>query len=220
MKIPWTGSRPTIRTIPVAPALDTSESVEYVALLLDRSSSMSASDYPPSRLDAGKAAANAFYSAKRGIDLRDQIALFAFDDDCRLISPFGDPRTGALEKAAKLRPGRSTAIGQAIDRAARYLASSAPEPATRRLVLLSDGDTNVGKHPRELLPRLRKASVIVDGVGIGSLDAADYRRGQRVLREVAKATGGTFAHCASVDDLLVSYRLLARKKPVPQEIEV
>lgn len=84
----------------------------------------------------------------------------------------------------------------------------------RRLVILSDGATNTGVHPRTLLETCRQSRVIIDAVAIGSLASGDYKAGELLLREICNATGGSLVHCPDVPSLIDSYRSLAAKKSV------
>lgn len=186
--------------------------IEAVVLLIDRSASMRRHDYPPSRLEATKQAALAFFDAKRTIDLRDRLAVVEFADIPRLVVDFGAPLDVVRRRVATIDGGGSTAIGDAMDYAITLLAQPTTTGTTRRIVILSDGGTNTGLHPRDLVGRCRETQVIVDAVGIGSVAANDYHRGEGLLRELAAATGGTFVYCRDTGQLLAHYRQLAAKK--------
>src|SRR3990170_4277684 len=63
--------------------------IEITALVIDKTGSMGEKDYPPSRLDAARAAALAFLKRKRVIDGRDRTAVVGFDERAFLVSAFG-----------------------------------------------------------------------------------------------------------------------------------
>lgn len=216
MKLPWHKDRSPIRTVSAGPdAAPDGHRIEYVVLLLDRSPSMDARDYPPSRLEAAKDAVLAFYNAKRGIDPRDRVAVLQFDGGCQEVAGFGLAAAEVWRRVDAIRSGGSTAVGLAMQRGLELLGRSAPITAVRRMVVLSDGDTNTRIHPRQVVPQCRKERVIVDAVGIGSTSSADYRSGEQVLKEITAATGGVFVYCPDVQSLIDSYRRLAEKKAAP-----
>ncbi len=213
MKLPWHKSTPTIQTVALTRARTPGvEWIEWVGLLLDRSPSMDATDYPPSRLEAAKQAALAFYNEKYGIDPRDRVAVLQFDGGCQTVAGFGAPAADVWQRVAGIRAGNATAIGRAMEHGIRLLSQEAPADSTRRLVILSDGDTNAGVDPRRLIDRCQREGIMVDAVGIGSPQSRDYRAGEVLLRELAARTGGLFVHCPDVVTLIAHYRQLAQKK--------
>lgn len=200
-----------IRTVQRGESTPT-DPIEAVVLLVDRSPSMETTDYLPTRLDAAKQAVLAFYNAKFGVDPRDRIAVLAFDRDCHIVGAFGQPVSEVWQRVQELRPGDSTALGRAIERGFDYVLQHAPSGYARRIVILSDGDTNSGPDPHGFTDRCRQAHVIIDTVGIGSNKSDDYRRGVQHLEALSKATGGLFAYCSDVPRLVGHYRDLAQKK--------
>ncbi len=129
----------------------------------------------------------AFVNTKRGLDRRDQVAVLAFDHGCSEVTSFGTPAQEVWQRVHAISAGSGTVIGVGLRHGLDLLSRHVPEDA-RRLVILSDGNTNFGVHPRQLLPRCMKEQVIVDTVGIGSPTSQDYRRGGH-SRDIRTVTG-------------------------------
>jgi Mg-chelatase subunit ChlD len=115
-----------------------------------------------------------------------EAALFAFDDQPRLLVP----RTAARGDVAAVlgglrRQGRFTALNDALYDATRYLRDA---PAGRRaLVVVTDGrDENSAVDLSDSLAVAQQAGIPVFTVGIGRVE-------ERVLRRIAKLTGGQYA---------------------------
>lgn len=187
--------------------------IESVVLLVDRSRSMASRDYPPNRIGAAVQAVQAFHDAKRHIDPRDRIAVMQFNTACTLVVGFGDCGLGLEHQLAIVRASGSTAIGEALAAGTEMLIHEGLPGSVRRIVLLSDGSSNSGPEPLHVLTRCQRERAIIDTVGIGSANSADYRKGEPLLRELAAATGGTFVYCPDIARLVAQYRTLAAKKP-------
>jgi hypothetical protein len=80
-----------------------------------------------------------------------------------------------------------TAIGRALRQALTQIRSR-PRAATQVIVLLTDGHTNRGENPLDVLPELEAEGVRVYTIGIGSsIDAP-------LLEQIATQTGGAFKY--------------------------
>jgi len=107
-----------------------------VALVLDRSGSMSGEP-----LRAAREAAQRF-AGFLGAD--DRLAVVAFDDEARTVfgpAPAGDP--SALEAIRRIGPGGSTNLSGGWLMGQRHV-QARPVDGTNRVVLLTDGQANVG----------------------------------------------------------------------------
>ena len=119
-----------------------------------------------------------------------EVALVTFDDEARVVLP---PTTKASDLAAALgtlRPtGRHTAMNDALFDTARLLSESS---ATRRaLVLVTDGrDEDSAVDLADGLAVAQDAGVPVFTVGVGRVD-------ERVLRRIAKLTGGRYTRLSA-----------------------
>lgn len=65
--------------------------------------------------------------------------------------------------------------------------------------------------------RVRSSTALA---GIGSQASPDCRRGERLLRELAHATGGTFVYCSDVQEPVGHYRRMAERKACPGIVTV
>jgi Ca-activated chloride channel family protein len=176
-----------------------------VVMVLDASSSMSAADVPPTRMDAAKQAALTFV---RGVPPTVRVGLVAFSDSADVMAwPTADRST--LGRAIEaVDPLGATAIGEglmkalrvagAVDRTGSALPRAAGPPATA-VLLLSDGRNNAGTvEPAEAAAAAARAAVPVYTVALGTEDdAAGGSTGSVVavdpvdretLREVAERT--------------------------------
>ena len=186
--------------------------VEITVPVIDKTGSMSATDFPPTRLECAKEAALEFIRRKRLLDVRDRTAVVAFEREARLVSVFGRHPYEAQGDVLGLAASGGTNITAGLRLALELILGEAKgqrEP-TLRCILLSDGQHNTGPSPVDdgVLNRMRKTGVIVDTVAIGP-------SGEHLLRAIAAQTGGTFARCRDFPALLARYRGLAAKKRLP-----
>jgi Ca-activated chloride channel family protein len=186
--------------------------VEAVVCVVDRSGSMGQFDFPPTRLGAAMQAVIALMDAKHAIDIRDRVALVAFNIQSQTVANFQTHRSDALIRMQSLRADGSTNIHDGLALALDLLGAETKShlDIVQRIVLLSDGAHNTGSHPEQLLPRLRSQKVIVDTVAIGTSAGGEYD--EALLRRLAKESGGEFTLVRDVETLIQKYRKLAAKK--------
>ncbi|HEY3119807.1 MAG TPA: FHA domain-containing protein, partial [Vicinamibacteria bacterium] len=140
-----------------------------------------------------------------------ELAIFAFDDQPRMVLPRTADRDEVASAVARLRnQGRYTALYDAVFDASRYLAE---QPAGRKgILLVTDGvDENSAVNLEDALATAREQAIPVVAIGIGKVQ-------ERVLRRMAKLTGGDYFP-ASVKPAVVADRIgsaaerLAAKAP-------
>ncbi|QLL06296.1 VWA domain-containing protein [Mycobacterium vicinigordonae] len=196
-----------------------------IMLAIDVSQSMRATDEPPSRLEAAKAAAKRFaQQLTPGVNL----GLIGFSGTVNvLVSPTPD-HAATIAALDNLRPGDSTAIGEALSSALQSVAtvaavlSSGDAPPPARIVLLSDGKENKPEHPdnsgtpRGAYVAARSAkdqgvpiSTIAFGTKEGTVELADQLVpvpvDDSMLKRIAELSGGQSYRASNVDDLNRSY---------------
>jgi hypothetical protein len=164
-----------------------------VALAIDSSGSLT-----PSDLERTKQLAK---SILESLPPGSEVAIFGFDDQSRLLRP----RTA---DAAELRraleaitiAGRYTALYDALYDTSRYLRDA---PAARKtIVLVTDGlDENSALNLDDALKVAQESSIPVFAVGVGHVQ-------ERVLRRIAKLTGGSYWRGNDASGALVAARLL------------
>lgn len=221
-----------------------------VILAIDTSLSMQATDVQPNRLAAAKAAAKAFLdNVPDGV----KIGVVGFDGEAtQLLAPTAN--TEAVARTIdKLQLGEGTAIGEAVytslsaieatlDREAAKAGpqtgatttapaagASAKSPAT--IVLLSDGETTVGRSNDQAAKAAEAQDVPVHTIAFGT-DGGSVRTpdGQTVnvpvnrqaLQKLARQTGGRYFPAASAEQLKQVYEQLGKSvtttTPVEKEI--
>jgi len=170
-----------------------------VVMAIDVSLSMEATDVEPNRLIAAQDAAKSFVDL---VPTRLNLGLVAFSGTAQvLVSPTTDH---ALLKRSidNLQLGPRTAVGEAIFASLGSIASVASEPGQPpppgRIVLMSDGETTVGR-PNELAIRAAvDAKVQISTIAFGTNDGYVTVEGRNIpvpvnrqaLQEIAEATGG------------------------------
>lgn len=187
--------------------------VVQVVLAIDVSPSMLATDVAPTRLAAAQVAARRFVrAAPDGVE----IGLLAFSGSTRPVLRPTANRLALLSAIERLDvPSGGTATGDALIAAAGMLSLAEQELAddpTGTIVLLSDGDTNVGRSPLDAAQELAELGVVVNAVGIGTPEATF--RGEPMLfneeelAEIAALTGGESFSSDNAEDLVVIFERL------------
>jgi Ca-activated chloride channel family protein len=166
-----------------------------VLFLIDLSRSMRATDVAPSRLDAAKAAARAIAAALPS----DRVGLLVFAGDGFLQLPATVDRStfdAFLDAASPADvPDPATNLEAAAGVAANVIRA---DSAYTALVVLSDGEDNVGKL-EGAIRTLESAHIRTSAVGVGTAEGATIGGGVTTrlmednLRDIARRTGGVYA---------------------------
>jgi Ca-activated chloride channel homolog len=215
---------------------ETRESTRLVVLAIDTSISMEADDVSPSRVDAAREAAGAFLdSVPEGV----AIGVVGFDGVARnLISP-----TTRIEAVRRVIDGsinhsglgEGTAIGEAVFLGIEAIEASGegtsedsvtPDEPVGTIVVLSDGETTMGRSNDEAATAARSAAIPVHTIAFGT-DAGtimDPFEGEvpvpvneEALAELARQTDGKALTAASVEQLSQVYEDLGRSVTVENE---
>ena len=215
---------------------ETRESTQLVVLAIDTSISMEAEDVSPSRVDAAREAAGAFLDAvPEGV----AVGVVGFDGVARnLISP--TTRIDAVRRVIDgainhSGLGEGTAIGEAVFLGIEAIEASGSETddesatsdeAVGTIVVLSDGETTMGRTNDEAATAARSAGIPVHTIAFGT-DAGtimDPFEGQvpvpvneEALAELARQTDGKALTAASVEQLSQVYEDLGRSVTVEKE---
>ena len=214
-----------------------------VILTLDVSGSMRADDLKPSRLEAAKAAARTFVE-KQPANVR--VGLVTFSDNPAIVQAPTTDREALIGAIGRLSPQRGTAIGRGIlssldaifeepGKPAPITSDAllpqpsakpipAPAPAPRRgyapavIVLLSDGQSNVGPPPLDVVKEASDRGVRVFTVGVGQPGGTILKvdgRSMRVLldedtlQRIAQRTDGEYYRATGETDLRRIYDSLS-----------
>ncbi len=200
-----------------------------VTLAIDVSLSMEADDVAPSRIDAAQEAARNF------IELAPEeleIGVVAFSGVAvPVLAPTVD-RDAALRAIDRLELGEGTAIGEGIFTSVQLLETRLEQLAEEEggandtddsdesdeddtpasaIVVLSDGETTMGRPDLEAADAAAEAGIPVSTISFGTAagevviegDIIPVPVNEGALREVASNTGGEFFEAATADELQV-----------------
>jgi Ca-activated chloride channel family protein len=224
--------------------------IETIILAVDMSGSMRATDLQPTRLVAAQNAAKAFIADQpRHV----KIGVVGIAASAALVQSPTDNREAIATSIDRLEPQRGTALGSglviALDAAlpqARINVEEFINPPRKKLedremtvgsntsaaiVLLSDGQSNVGPDPMKAAELAAELGVRVYTVGMGTPDgttvSADgwqmrVRLDEDKLKQVARATEGEYFRAVDARELKKIYSRLSAKlgfeKQQPTEI--
>jgi Ca-activated chloride channel family protein len=191
-----------------------------VVLTMDSSASMTATDVPPTRLDAAKSAASSFLDR---LPERFRVGLVSFSSTVRVLEEPTDDRQAVRTFLDSLEGDVGTALGDAIV-ASVDLAPSAEEQERAggkplfAVLLLSDGANSTGSEPLAILDEAKEAGVPIYTIALGTPEGTvditnDYGETQtydvppdpETLRQVAEETGGRFFEAPTEADLEAVY---------------
>lgn len=218
-----------------------------VILVLDVSGSMLAEDLKPTRMEAAKSAAKSFVD-KQNASVK--IGVVSFSDNAFVVQSPTIDRDAVSAAINRLEPQRGTAIGrglltgmESINEEANAedagfarsrpsqlgptpLPSPTPKPlpkgmyAPAVMILLSDGESNIGPNPLEVLEPITNQGIRVYTVGVGSAEgtilriqgrAIRVRLDEAVMKKIAEKTDGEYFNAANENDLRSIYEKLGTR---------
>ncbi len=231
--------------------------IETIILAIDMSGSMRATDLQPTRISAAQTAAKTFVAEQpRHV----KIGVVGIAASAAVVQSPTDNREDIVQALERLEPQRGTALGSglviALDAALptarinveefinprpgrkesepRKLGDERNAPGsntTAAIVLLSDGQSNVGPDPLKAAELAAEFGVRVFTVGMGTPEgttvSADgwsmrVRLDEDKLKQLARATDGEYFRADSAKDLKRIYSRLSAKlgfeKQQPTEI--
>jgi len=142
-----------------------------VVVTIDVSLSMEATDVDPNRLDAAKAGAEQFVTS---LPPKFNVALVTFAGTATTLVPPTQDHGAVTAAIQSLSPQASTAIGEGIYTSLAALAQVPPDPDNpkavppARIVLLSDGKTQVGRPSDQAAMAARAQSVPIYTIAYGT----------------------------------------------------
>ncbi|HEY0583318.1 MAG TPA: VWA domain-containing protein [Chloroflexota bacterium] len=178
-------------------------------LVLDASGSMDARDIQPTRLGAARQAAKQLVA---DLPSGAQIGVIAFSDRAIVTDPLSPDASAAQRALDRLSAGGGTAIGDglnlALDQLAQRPADASGVRGPAEVVLLSDGENNLGQPPAAAAARAAQDGVQVNTIGIGTRgQQTSLNRQTRVgldettLKSIASTTGGEYFYAADAAQL-------------------
>ena len=224
-----------------------------IILAIDISGSMRADDFKPSRMEAAKSAARLFVEKQRRNVL---IGVVSFSDGAAVIQVPTNDREAVFSAINRLTTQRGTAIGRGIitslntifeqpeDKAIstpdgqleETAPGSTPQPTAQDLsrsaaiVLLSDGVSNVGPPPLEIIDQASNQGIKIYTVGIGSPEGSvvnfeglliRVRLDEETLKSIADSTNASYFKADNETDLQEIYQELSTQfvlKPEQTEL--
>jgi Ca-activated chloride channel family protein len=180
------------------------------SVLIDNSGSMKTDDVLPSRLSAAKSSAKTFIDL---LPVGTEISVIAFSGDAEVMQA---PTTSkVLSKVAvdniDYGPVQGTNIFNALVITNKLLGTS----RTKSLVLISDGQLNVGDAPQVISYAVRNG-MIVNTIAVGTTEGGTStfntisKADEEFLQSLASETGGRFFRAQAIDDLDFSFNEIVR----------
>jgi Ca-activated chloride channel family protein len=188
-----------------------------IVVTIDVSLSMEAADVDPNRLEAAKAGADAFVTS---LPPKFNVSLVSFAGTATTLVPPTLDRGAVTAAINSLQLQPSTAIGEGIYTSLAALAQVPPDPADpkavvpARIVLLSDGKTQVGRPADQAAKVARDQKVPIYTIAYGTENGFIEVSGRREpvpvdhaeLARVAKISGGEAYSAASAGELKEVYK--------------
>lgn len=187
-----------------------------IVVTIDVSLSMEAMDVQPNRIEAAKAGAVAFVTS---LPPKFNVSLVSFAGTATTLVPPTLDRGAVTAAIEALQPQPSTAIGEGIYTSLAALSQVPPDPANpnsvvpARIVLLSDGKTQVGRASADAARSARDQKVPVYTIAYGTDDGYIEVSGRREpvpvdraeLARVSRISGGEAYTATSAGELKKVY---------------
>ena len=215
-----------------------------VILAFDVSGSMAATDLKPTRMEAAKAATQAFVARQpAGV----VVGVVAFSDAGLAVQAPTDDQSAILGAIQRLSPARGTSLAQGITAALSSIETTENPPATDYytnrtpapsvtpapvpagsdsaavIILLTDGENTQPPDPTAAVQAAANRGVRIDTVGIGSpagttLTVNGFKvhtqLDEAALQQISTTTGGTYFNAQSAADLTRIYDALGSRLTV------
>ncbi|HEX6026341.1 MAG TPA: VWA domain-containing protein [Solirubrobacter sp.] len=188
-----------------------------IALAMDHSGSMMATDVAPSRLVAAREAGEAFL---KEVPERVRVGAVVFNHRSEAVaSPTTDREQVRAALQAAMTPSGGTATGDAL---ATSLAMVRTARAPGAIVLLSDGTSTHGRDPLPLADEAKRLRIPIYTVALGTASGT-LPNGDAVppdtatLREIARRSGGQAFTASQASELSAVYERLGSKVATKEE---
>ena len=183
-----------------------------VIVALDASLSMQADDVDPNRLAAAQDAADRFLDL---VPTKVRVGLVTFSGDARVAMAPTTDRVALRRAIDRIKLGEGTAIGDAIYASLEELRDG-EEEVPGGIVLLSDGETTVGRPDRDAAAEAASRGVPVTTIAFGTPDGTVTIGGQTIpvpadrdaLRAIAETTGGDTFEAFTADEVVKVFEQL------------
>jgi VWFA-related protein len=171
----------------------------HLGLLIDVSGSVN------SRFDFEQGAATSFlqHTLRAGFD---KAFILGFNSHSQLAQDFTDNVPLLSASVHKLRDGGGTALYDAVYHACKdkFLKDRSDHPLRKAIIVVSDGEDNQSEFTKaQAIEMAQRAEVII--YAISTDDSGLVLRGDRVLEQLAEATGGRAFFPFKMKDITHSY---------------
>lgn len=186
-----------------------------VVLAIDVSLSMEATDILPSRLEAAQDAADEFLET---VPETINVGLVSFAGSANVLVPPTTDHELVRRAIDDLALGEGTGIGEAIFASLAAIESAPPaddpdEPVPATIVVMSDGETTMGRPDAAGIEAANEAAVPVSTIAFGTEDGIIFIEGEAIpvppdlaaMEQIADATGGVFFEAESEQELEAAY---------------
>ena len=191
----------------------TASSSDY-AIVIDASSSMIAQDLAPNRLDAAKAAATTFIDS---LPPGARISVTSFSGTAfvklRPTNDYGEAKKTI--SALTIEAVGGTAIGEAIITSSNLMVYDKSEKP-KSIILLTDGQNNVGASVNDAIAYAKNSNVIVDTIGVGTPEGGNAstsvitRLDDASLKKIASETGGAYFYASDAQGIADAYNRIIK----------
>lgn len=184
---PCTDSAPVLLEIQAPPGNARPRPDLDLALVLDRSGSMAGAPLEHAR----QAAAAAITSLGR----RDRVALVVYDNNVDVLAPLSLPDQRMLTRLDQVEAGQTTALYPGWRTGAEELRQSGWQERLRRVLLLTDGQANVGLQDHDEIG-MHVAGFARHGINTTTLGFGDHYN-ENLLRSMAACGAGNHYYVQS-----------------------
>jgi len=196
-----------------------------VILAFDVSSSMTADDLAPTRIEAAKAAARAFVENQPQTI---KIGVVAFSNGGLVVQQPTNDQAAILEAIDRLSPDGGTVLGQGIFTSLNAIAGQAlaidevsledlqlEDYSSAVVLLLTDGEDTGGQDPLEIAQLAAEAGVRIYPIGIGTAEGTVVQLegfniltqlNEPALQEIASLTNGLYYQAEDEEALQEVYQ--------------
>ena len=205
----------------------TNMDVVDIVLVIDISSSMLATDFPPNRLEAVKKTAKNFIDARSG----DRIGVLVFAGESFIQCPLTVDKEVLISLMDEVKVAEQsydgTAIGMAIANAINRLRHS--DAMSKVMILLSDGSNNAGElDPLTSADLASNFGIKIYTIGAGTNQDVSFIPGrgyirneidEETLKSIAKRTDGKYFRATNISGLEQVYATIDELERTEIEIK-
>ena len=179
-------------------------------IAIDSSSSMLANDFHPNRLEAAKEAALLFVDS---VAKQTNIGIVSFSGEVftNLIPTKNHFKVKNAIKSIEISAMGGTNIGDALITAANLLEGENP----KKVILLTDGQANVGTEPMDSIGYLHSKNITAYPIGVATKEGGEVEFGftskldEETLQMIAEKTNGKYYRAENKEVLEGAFREMA-----------